>query len=343
MPPSGAGLAATGYVVAQRQASIASKGTGRLIYFGVNVGDRVKEGQLIARIEHDDMDSPSAGLGPVGCGAGATGCRKKPELGRGDAEFRAGEDAPGEVVCHQTEYDMASARSGRRRCRKSVEAAVTAAEAERQNATVQFLDNSRASTRRSTGRREEIGRDRRGRVTVHRHRPFRRVLQEQLVDLVRDGRCGGVGTGRFTARAGQPAEIRHRFGAGAPISGRSAAGDADRRRAKGTGAHASDFDLDDRVRPELSAKVTFGPVPGAPAEPGEDWGVPSTAVVTREGRSVVLVVRAGIVAEAVVQVGTPAAGMVPVHGPLSQTDEVIVAPTETVHSGSTVSVIRRVS
>jgi multidrug efflux pump subunit AcrA (membrane-fusion protein) len=54
---SGAGLAATGYVVAQRQASIASKGTGRLIYFGVNVGDRVKAGQLIARIEHDDMDA----------------------------------------------------------------------------------------------------------------------------------------------------------------------------------------------------------------------------------------------------------------------------------------------
>ncbi|MFO0720833.1 MAG: hypothetical protein U0319_08880 [Nitrospira sp.] len=115
-------------------------------------------------------------------------------------------------------------------------------------------------------------------------------------------------------------------------------------RAKGTVLTRIRFrDLDDRVRPELSAKVTFGPVPGTPTEPGEDWGVPSTAVVMREGRSVVLVVRAGIVAEAVVQIGTPAAGMVPVHGPLSQTDEVIVAPTEHIRSGSTVSVIRRAS
>jgi len=101
-------------------------------------------------------------------------------------------------------------------------------------------------------------------------------------------------------------------------------------------------DLDDRVRPELSAKVTFGPMPGAPIAQGDDWGVPSTAVVTRDGRMVVLVVRAGLVAEAVVEAGTAVAGIVPVHGPLSQTDEVIVAPNETLRSGSSVSVVRRV-
>ena len=115
-------------------------------------------------------------------------------------------------------------------------------------------------------------------------------------------------------------------------------------RAKGTVLTRIRFrDLDDRVRPELSAKVTFGPMPGAPTEQGEDWGVPSTAVVTRDGRTVVLVVRAGMVAEAVVQAGTAVAGMVPVHGSLVQTDEVIVAPTETLRSGSTVSVFHRAS
>lgn len=62
----------------------------------------------------------------------------------------------------------------------------------------------------------------------------------------------------------------------------------------------------------------------------------------RDGRTVVLVVRAGIVAEAVVQAGSAVAGMAPVHGPLAQTDEVIVAPTETLRSGSPVSVVRRV-
>ncbi|HET9709837.1 MAG TPA: efflux RND transporter periplasmic adaptor subunit [Gemmatimonadales bacterium] len=46
---------ASGYVVAQRKAAVASKGTGRLVYLGVVEGDRVKAGQVIARIEDSDV------------------------------------------------------------------------------------------------------------------------------------------------------------------------------------------------------------------------------------------------------------------------------------------------
>lgn len=48
-------LIASGYVVAQRKAAVASKGTGRLVYLGVVEGDRVKEGQVIARLEDSDV------------------------------------------------------------------------------------------------------------------------------------------------------------------------------------------------------------------------------------------------------------------------------------------------
>jgi len=48
-------LTASGYIVAQRKASVASKATGRLIYLGVVEGDKVKKGQVIARIEDDDV------------------------------------------------------------------------------------------------------------------------------------------------------------------------------------------------------------------------------------------------------------------------------------------------
>ncbi|MBU0545340.1 MAG: efflux RND transporter periplasmic adaptor subunit [Proteobacteria bacterium] len=47
-------LNASGYVVAQRKAAVASKITGRLIYLGVEEGNRVKKGQVIARLENDD-------------------------------------------------------------------------------------------------------------------------------------------------------------------------------------------------------------------------------------------------------------------------------------------------
>ncbi len=55
--PSGANaiLTASGYVVAQRQASVASKGTGRLMYLGVVEGDKVYKDQIIARLEDSDI------------------------------------------------------------------------------------------------------------------------------------------------------------------------------------------------------------------------------------------------------------------------------------------------
>jgi RND family efflux transporter MFP subunit len=51
---------ASGYVVAQRKAAVASKGTGRLVYLGVVEGDRVRAGQVIARIEDSDVKAALA-------------------------------------------------------------------------------------------------------------------------------------------------------------------------------------------------------------------------------------------------------------------------------------------
>ncbi len=48
-------LTASGYVVAQRKAAVASKGTGRLVYLGVVEGDKVMKDQIIARLEDSDI------------------------------------------------------------------------------------------------------------------------------------------------------------------------------------------------------------------------------------------------------------------------------------------------
>jgi len=48
-------LTASGYVVARRKAAVASKGTGTLVYLGVDEGDKVKKGQLIARLDDSDV------------------------------------------------------------------------------------------------------------------------------------------------------------------------------------------------------------------------------------------------------------------------------------------------
>lgn len=48
-------LNATGYVVAQRKASVASKATGRLEWLGVREGSQVKENEILARLENKDV------------------------------------------------------------------------------------------------------------------------------------------------------------------------------------------------------------------------------------------------------------------------------------------------
>jgi len=48
-------LTASGYVVAQTKAAVASKGTGRLIWLGVVEGDKVKKDQIIGKLEDNDL------------------------------------------------------------------------------------------------------------------------------------------------------------------------------------------------------------------------------------------------------------------------------------------------
>lgn len=59
-------LTASGYVVAQRQGSVSSKGTGVMVYLGVVEGDKVKKGQIIARLDDRDiqaqLDEAKSGL-----------------------------------------------------------------------------------------------------------------------------------------------------------------------------------------------------------------------------------------------------------------------------------------
>src|ERR1700674_4894963 len=48
-------LNATGYVVAQHKAAVASKATGRLEWLGVVEGSKVERGEVIARLENGDV------------------------------------------------------------------------------------------------------------------------------------------------------------------------------------------------------------------------------------------------------------------------------------------------
>lgn len=48
-------LSATGYIVAHHKINVNSKVTGRLAWIGVEKGDKVKEGQVLVRLEDDEF------------------------------------------------------------------------------------------------------------------------------------------------------------------------------------------------------------------------------------------------------------------------------------------------
>ena len=51
-------LSATGYIVAHHTINVNSKVTGRLAWIGVEKGDKVKEGQVLVRLEDEEFRAP---------------------------------------------------------------------------------------------------------------------------------------------------------------------------------------------------------------------------------------------------------------------------------------------
>src|SRR5262245_33870962 len=85
-------LNATGYVVAQRKAAISSKATGRLEWLGVAEGSRVKQGDVIARIDDRDVVAQAQSAQAAVRAARAAVQQAEVERGNAQIEFRRNED-----------------------------------------------------------------------------------------------------------------------------------------------------------------------------------------------------------------------------------------------------------
>jgi len=103
---SSAVLNSSGYVVAQRKAAVASKGTGRLVFLGVVEGDQVRKDQIIARLEDNDikaqLDQAKANL-------------KLAEADLKDAEnfYKRQKELTAKGLISQQEFETAEARYNR--------------------------------------------------------------------------------------------------------------------------------------------------------------------------------------------------------------------------------------
>jgi RND family efflux transporter MFP subunit len=123
-------LTSTGYVVAQRKAAVASKATGRLEWLGVAEGSRVKQGEVIARLENRDVaaarDQAAANLKV----ARANRDQVKVELDDAIREQRRANDLLRQKFISESAHDTAVARVDKARAvLRSQEAAIAVAEA----------------------------------------------------------------------------------------------------------------------------------------------------------------------------------------------------------------------
>jgi len=125
---SGAVMIASGYVVAQRKAAVASKGTGRLVYLGVVEGDRVRSGQVLARIEDADVRAQQAQ-------AQANLALSRAELWDAERSLAREKTLMDSNFTSQATYDAAEARLDR------VKAGIAVAQAALQSADV-ALENT---------------------------------------------------------------------------------------------------------------------------------------------------------------------------------------------------------
>ncbi len=96
-------LTASGYVVAQRKAAVASKGTGRLVFLGVTEGDPVHANQVVARLEDNDIRAQLAQ-------AEANLKLQEAELVAAEAAFRREEQLLATGASAQASYDLADAQ-----------------------------------------------------------------------------------------------------------------------------------------------------------------------------------------------------------------------------------------
>ncbi|MEO8163853.1 MAG: biotin/lipoyl-binding protein, partial [Betaproteobacteria bacterium] len=130
-------LNATGYVVAQRKAAVASKATGRLVWLGVQEGSRVKQGDVIARLEDSDVKAAREQAAANVQVARANLTQAQAELQDAESALERSRGLLAEGFVSQAAHDVAAARYAKARAQiSSQQAAIVAAQANLRGAQV---------------------------------------------------------------------------------------------------------------------------------------------------------------------------------------------------------------
>lgn len=128
---------ATGYVAAQRKAALASKATGRLVWLGVLEGSKVKEGEVVARLESSDVAATADQAQANVRQAQANLVQGQAELKDAEANLKRTKELVDKKFESQAVLDQATARYDKARAALAgMQAAIGVAQANQRGAQV---------------------------------------------------------------------------------------------------------------------------------------------------------------------------------------------------------------
>ena len=325
---SSAVLNASGYVVAQRKAAVASKGTGRLIYLGVVEGDQVRKDQIIARLEDNDiraqLEQAKANLKLY-----------EADLRESENFFNRQKELFSKGLSSKQEFEVAETRYNRTLASIDVaKAQLTSAEVALENTLIRApFDGTVLTKNADVGEIvSPFGASINSRAAVVSMADMKslqveadvsesnieKILLNQECEIVLDAYPEKSYPG-FVAKIVPTAD-----------------------RSKATVLVKVGFrEYDSRVLPEMSAKVTFLAPKTDKSE--EDVKtiivIPSSSIVTRKGKEVVFKVQDGKAVEVIIKLGRKFGDNVEVLSGLSAGEEIIDKVSENIKDGTEVKVL----
>jgi HlyD family secretion protein len=328
-------LNAAGYVVAQRKAAISSKASGRLEWLGVAEGSRVKAGEIIARLDARDV------------AAQLEAARANVEVAKAALEQALAEERDAAVSLTRTQdllkqkfvsqsaLDQAKARADRALAGvASAKAAIVAAEATAKNAQVAVdytlirapFDGIILSKSANVGDLVtpfSSAADSKGAV----------VTMADMSTLEVEADVSESSLARI--RPGQPAEITLDALPDTRFRGAVSRMVPTVDRAKATVMTKVRFDeIDPRVLPEMSAKVSFLSQPVTAEQQKPMTAVHADALTQRNGSTVVFVLRDGKAMAIPVTAGQKVGELTAITGEVKSGEKAVLKPAPELASGA---------
>lgn len=334
-------LNASGYIVAQRKAAVASKITGRLVYLAVEEGSRVKSGDLIARLENEDMlamrDQAMANIETARFNL-SQAIAELNEAEKGYRRSRALVDA--EYIA-KSEFDTAEARyisalalvDARQSIVKSAQAALRETDVMLDYTQLRAPFDAVVLTKNA-----DIG-DIVTPLGAAANAKAAVVNVADMTSLMVEVDVSESSIGRV--QKDQPCEIQldalpdERFSGSVHMIVPT----ADRTRASVMVKVAFDR-LDPRILPEMSAKTAFLSRPVLPEEKKPVMALPSGAIVQRNNRPVVYQIVADRAVETPVETGKILDSLTELRNGLNIGEKVVLNPTDRIQNNLRVKIVQ---